>query len=65
MEATDAASEGRNRFRLRRPSLFADYELRVRNLRVFYRIRGTHVLVAMIGKKVGDMLVIDGKEFVL
>ena len=33
---SDATQETRNRFRLRRPSRFADYELRIGDWRVFY-----------------------------
>jgi len=57
--------EDRNRFRLRRASLYADYELRVQEWRVFYRMEGEMIIVELIGKKVGNCLVIEGKEFVL
>jgi mRNA-degrading endonuclease RelE of RelBE toxin-antitoxin system len=61
----DAASETRNRFRLRRPSDLAEFELRVDDLRVFCRIVGRQVQVVVIGRKRGNSVVIDGKRFVL
>ena len=61
----DATVEARNRFRLRRPSEFADFELRVDDLRVFYRVAGERVEVVLIGRKKGNHLVIDGKRFTL
>jgi mRNA-degrading endonuclease RelE of RelBE toxin-antitoxin system len=61
----DATVEARNRFRLRRPSEFADFELRADDLRVFYRVAGERVEVVLIGRKKGNHLVIDGKRFTL
>ena len=61
----DATVEARNRFRLRRPSEFADFELRVDDLPVFYRVAGERVEVVLIGRKKGNHLVIDGKRFTL
>jgi mRNA-degrading endonuclease RelE of RelBE toxin-antitoxin system len=59
----DATKETRNRFRLRRLSPHADFELRVEPWRVFYRVRDELVTVELIGRKRGNVLVIDGKEF--
>ena len=61
----DATVEARNRFRLRRPSEFADFELRVDDLPVFYRVAGERVEVVLIGRKKGNHLGIDGKRFTL
>jgi mRNA-degrading endonuclease RelE of RelBE toxin-antitoxin system len=61
----DPRSETRNRFRLRRPSEHAEYELRVEQLRVFYRVVADEVQVVIIGRKVGNALVVEGKRFVL
>lgn len=61
----DATVEARNRFRLRRLSEFADFELRVDDLPVFYRVAGERVEVVLIGRKKGNHLVIDGKRFTL
>jgi hypothetical protein len=62
---TDATVETHQRFRLRRPSELAEFELRVGSLRVFYRVRGEEVQVVLIGEKRGERLLIDGKRFVL
>ena len=62
---SDATHETRNRFRLRRLSRVADYELRVRDWRIFYRVAGGSVQVVLIGRKSGDVLVIDRKRFIL
>ena len=62
---SDATQETRNRFRLRRPSRVADYELRVGDWRVFYRVVDDTVQVALIGRKRGNFLIIDRKRFIL
>lgn len=62
---TDATEETQQRFRLRRPSEFAEFELRVGNWRVFYRVDNDEVEVVLIGEKRGERLFIDGKRFVL
>ena len=59
----DATEENRNRFRLRRLSPHADYELRIDTRRVFYRVQDDVVIVELIGRKKGNILLIDGKEF--
>ncbi|MGH7960889.1 MAG: type II toxin-antitoxin system RelE family toxin [Candidatus Binatia bacterium] len=61
----DPAKEDRNRFRLRRASTYADFELRVQEWRVFYRVQEFVVIVELIGKKEGNHLLIEGKEFAL
>ena len=65
LQEDDAARETRHRFRLRRPSELADFELRVRELRVFYRVVDDQVRVALIGRKEGNRLIIEGRRFVL
>jgi mRNA-degrading endonuclease RelE of RelBE toxin-antitoxin system len=62
---TDPLRASRNKFRLRRPSEHAEFELRVDPWRVFYRVRGNVVEVVLIGEKTGDKLVIEGEEFIL
>ena len=62
---SDATQETRNRFRLRRPSRFADYELRIRDWRVFYRVTDEAVQVVLVGRKSGNSLIIDRKRFIL
>ena len=61
----DPTEETRNRFRLRRISEHADYELRVDPWRVFYRVEENTVTVELIGQKKGNVLLIGGKEFKL
>jgi mRNA-degrading endonuclease RelE of RelBE toxin-antitoxin system len=65
LQNDDATLENRNRFRLRRASPHADYELRVGSLRAFYRVIADRVLVVLIGRKEGNALIIEGKRFVL
>jgi mRNA-degrading endonuclease RelE of RelBE toxin-antitoxin system len=61
----DPTEENRNRFRLRRFSLHADFELRVESWRAFYRVQENLVTVELIGRKKGNVLLIEGKEFKL
>jgi len=65
LQQSDATEETRNRFRLRRPSVHADFELRVAEWRVFYRVEADEVRVIVIGRKRGSHLVIDRKRFTL
>ena len=53
----------RNKFRLRHKSDVADYELRMGDLRVFYRVTGHEVIVTLIGVKKRGKLVVEGREF--
>ena len=55
----------RNKFRLRRLSAHADYELRAGQFRIFYRVLEDCVLVTLIGVKEGNRLIIEGEEFAL
>lgn len=59
----DPAEKTRNKFRLRRVSDVADYELRLGELRVFYRMTTHEVIVTVIGAKKGGKLLVEGKEF--
>jgi mRNA-degrading endonuclease RelE of RelBE toxin-antitoxin system len=65
----DPRSETRNKFALDPPPDCADYELRVGDLRVLYRAEEeegvTRVIVALIGKKNRNKLIVEGKEFEL
>jgi mRNA-degrading endonuclease RelE of RelBE toxin-antitoxin system len=61
----DPNEQNRNRFRLRRVSPHADFELRVEPWRVFYRVQEDLVTVELIGRKKGNALLIEGKEFEL
>ena len=62
---SDPLQSTRNKFRLRRASEHAEYELRLDEWRVFYRVRGGVVEVVLIGEKRGNSLFIGGEEFVL
>lgn len=62
LERQDPTRADRNRFRLRRLSLYAEFELRVERWRVFYRVVGDEVQVALIGRKEGSRLIIEGEE---
>ena len=62
---TDPREGSRNKFRLRRASEHAEYELRIDPWRVFYRVEGGTVQVVLIGEKRGDRLLIEGEEFFL
>jgi mRNA-degrading endonuclease RelE of RelBE toxin-antitoxin system len=56
----------RQKFRLRRASEWADYELRLGQLRVFYHIDPSDlVLITLIGVKQGNTLIVEGEEFEL
>ena len=55
----------RNKFRLRRASAHADFELRAGEWRVFYRLVSSGVVVTLIGEKRGASLVVEGEELKL
>ena len=61
----DPKRTSRNKFRLRRPSPHADYELRLDQWLVFYRLRDDSVEVVLIGEKRGNKLIIGNEEFSL
>ena len=46
-----------------RPNPFAEYELRVGDLRVLYNVEGTEVVLLVIGRKAGNKLIVMGQEF--
>lgn len=58
--------ETRHKLALIPPPEFAEYELRVGDFRVFYRIEETEdeasVIIAVIGWKVHNKLIVDGEE---
>jgi mRNA-degrading endonuclease RelE of RelBE toxin-antitoxin system len=61
----DATTVTRNRFPLRRPSERACFELRVGELRIFYRVVGSEIRITLIGRKRGNQLLVNGKRFTL
>jgi mRNA-degrading endonuclease RelE of RelBE toxin-antitoxin system len=46
-----------------RPNPFAEFELRVGDLRVLYNVEGNEVVLLLVGRKVGNKLLVDGEEF--
>jgi mRNA-degrading endonuclease RelE of RelBE toxin-antitoxin system len=46
-----------------RPNPFADWELRVGDLRVLYNVEGMEVIMLVVGCKVGNKLIVEGREF--
>ena len=46
-----------------RPNPFAEYELRVGDLRVLYSVEGNEVILLVVGRKVGNKLIVEGEEF--
>ena len=46
-----------------RPNPFAEFELRVGDLRVLYNIEGAEVVLLVVGRKVGNKLIVEGAEF--
>ena len=48
-----------------RPNPLADYELRLGDLRVLYKVdaEGGEVVVVIIGRNVGNVLIVEGEEF--
>ena len=59
----DPAEKTRNKFRLRRKSGVADFELRLGALRVFYRLTDGDVIITVIGVNAREKLLVEGKEF--
>ena len=46
-----------------RPNPVAEFELRVGALRVLYDVEGEEVVLLIVGRKVGNTLVVAGEEF--
>jgi mRNA-degrading endonuclease RelE of RelBE toxin-antitoxin system len=46
-----------------RPNPLAEFELRAGDLRVLYNVEGNEVVLLIVGRKVGNTLVVDGEEF--
>jgi mRNA-degrading endonuclease RelE of RelBE toxin-antitoxin system len=65
----DPRAKTRNKFALDPAAETADYELRVGDLRVLYRVEEVEaqprVIVAIIGRKHGNKLIVEGEEFLL
>lgn len=46
-----------------RPNPVAEFELRIGDLRVLYNVEADEVVLLVIGRKVGNTLVVSGEEF--
>jgi len=46
-----------------RPNPVAEYEIRSGDLRVLYDVVGEEVIVTVVGRKVGNTLIVSGEEF--
>ena len=46
-----------------RPNPFAEFELRAGELRALYNVEGDEVVVLVVGRKVGNKLIVEGEEF--
>jgi mRNA-degrading endonuclease RelE of RelBE toxin-antitoxin system len=46
-----------------RPNPLAEYELRAGALRVLYNVEDDEVVVLIVGRKVGNKLIVEGEEF--
>lgn len=46
-----------------RPSPLAQFELRVGDLRVLYNVVKDEVVLLIVGRKVGNTLIVEGEEF--
>src|SRR6266849_6619245 len=46
-----------------RPNLLAEFELRAGDLRALYNVERDEVVVLIVGRKVGNKLIVEGEEF--
>jgi mRNA-degrading endonuclease RelE of RelBE toxin-antitoxin system len=46
-----------------RPNPVAEFELRVGALRILYDVEGEEVVILIVGRKIGNTLVVAGEEF--
>jgi mRNA interferase RelE/StbE len=46
-----------------RPNPLAEFELRVGDLRLLYNVEGVEVVLLVVGRKVGNKLIVKGEEF--
>jgi mRNA-degrading endonuclease RelE of RelBE toxin-antitoxin system len=46
-----------------RPNPLAEFELRVGDFRVLYNVEVTEVVLLVVGRKVGNKLIVAGEEF--
>jgi mRNA-degrading endonuclease RelE of RelBE toxin-antitoxin system len=46
-----------------RPNPLAEFELRAGDLRALYNVEGEEVVILIVGRKVGNKLIVEGEEF--
>src|SRR5437867_176979 len=46
-----------------RPNPLAEFELRAGDLRALYNVEGSEVVLLIVGRKVGNKLIVEGEEF--
>jgi mRNA-degrading endonuclease RelE of RelBE toxin-antitoxin system len=46
-----------------RPNPLAEFELRAGDLRALYNVEGDEVVILIVGRKVGNKLIVEGEEF--
>src|SRR3984893_15590027 len=46
-----------------RPNPLAEYELRAGDLRALYNVESDEVVILIVGRKVGNKLIVEGEEF--
>src|SRR6266481_5998963 len=46
-----------------RPNPLAEFELRAGDLRALYNVEGDEVVVLLVGRKVGNKLIVEGEEY--
>jgi len=46
-----------------RPNSLAEFELRAGDLRALYNVEGEEVVILIVGRKVGNQLVVENEEF--
>src|SRR5215470_11050099 len=46
-----------------RPNPLAEFELRAGDLRTLYNVEGEEVVILIVGRKVGNKLIVEGEEF--
>ena len=46
-----------------RPNLLAEFELRIRDLRTLYNVEGDEVLILIVGRKLGNKLIVENESF--
>jgi mRNA-degrading endonuclease RelE of RelBE toxin-antitoxin system len=46
-----------------RPNPLANFELRAGDLRALYNVEANEVIILIVGRKVGNKLIVEGEEF--